>query len=483
MISKHDISEYYSDPAVRRNILDQIKNRPVVAVQSTSNEDVIRRNNPSGEPIRILEAKGDATNRNDLAWYTDRRFSEFHPAIGKRTKQVWVDIDPGPKRTLNSLKPIVADVENMLRRLPEVKRTHITYSGGRGFHVKGQLQRKADTDTIRKKLEQELQSLKIPDAVFRKPKGDEVRLDTSTLKNKGSIRADYSLNSSTGRVAVPLTQRELKGFTPEQAEVVRILKDKEFAPGIPRSKRIYSLPEKTKDKHWTLAIQEHDAAKAGKHWDLRLVDPDTGFAHSWAVPKATFPEGNQKLLALRTPTHTSHYALNFGSQTSEKIHTGYGKGTVQIVHKEPIKILHSDNDKVKFQRILGDTPKQFTLFRIKGDSWLFKESPSVEKVGMNVNEITKQGYLQTLTKLGLNSSPSMEDQKEQAPSPMRPVDQLVQAIASMEQPNYGSRRGANSGNSNNVEDRLNRPTTFASPQDVPHHFMDGPTTPLYGAGF
>jgi DNA primase len=79
MPTKHDIAEYYSDPDVQREILKSIGNRPVLAVQTHADDKkVYRRNDPRGGSIRIKTP-------DDLQWFTDRRYSEFHPSIGKNT--------------------------------------------------------------------------------------------------------------------------------------------------------------------------------------------------------------------------------------------------------------------------------------------------------------------------------------------------------------------------------------------------------------
>jgi hypothetical protein len=146
---------------------------------------------------------------------------------------------------------------------------------------------------------------------------------------------------------------------------------KEFAPGIPQSRKTYPLPD-IQNKTWTMSVQEHLARKAGPHWDLRMVDPHTGFAHSWAIPKRTFPErGKKPVLAVQTPTHTSHYALTFGEGKPRHIGKGYGAGSVEIKHKEPIKVLSVGADRVKFQRDGGES---YTLFRTKEDKWLLRNS-------------------------------------------------------------------------------------------------------------
>jgi hypothetical protein len=421
-----------------------------------------------------------------LAWYTDRRYSEFHPAIGKSTKKIWVDIDQASQGSFEDLKPIVSDVQSVLQRMPEVKDTQISYSGGRGFYVRGDLQRKSDTDEIRRKLNTRLQELLSDKIVQRPPRGDEVRLDTSTLHNKGSIRADYSINSETGRVALPLTERELRGFTPVQADVSRILKEKEFAPGIPRSKRVYALPESSDPKQWTLAVQQHNAQRAGPHWDLRLVDPETGFAHSWAVPRATFPEGKQKLLAVRTPTHSAHYALNFGAHGPQQIGKGYGKGDVEIVHKEPVEISNASKSKLQFRRIIRDgAPEDFTLFRTGGDKWLLKRDE--EKTAMQKLSAYQSGYCAALRQLGLLKVGEPLEESSEGSQPVdahdskMPASLLAAAIERIDTENPTKQNSDRQPPAmSRSEQRLNRDTVWSSSEAIPEWYMSGASPLLPG---
>ena len=108
--TRHEIAEYYSDPQVRQEILAQLRDRPVMAIQALpSGKKVVRRNLQGGKPIRITRADHKG-GESDLGWYTDRRFAEFHPVIGDKTDRVWVDVDPGPNRTTESIKPLVRKV-------------------------------------------------------------------------------------------------------------------------------------------------------------------------------------------------------------------------------------------------------------------------------------------------------------------------------------------------------------------------------------
>jgi hypothetical protein len=146
----------------------------------------------------------------------------------------------------------------------------------------------------------------------------------------------------------------------------------QFAPGIPASKPIERLPRITPKtlNRWTLAVQDHEAARAGKHFDLRLVDPDAGKAHSWAIPKARLPAPGERQLAIQTFTHTPEYALHFGAKKPEVIGKGYGKGKVRMALKEPADIVESNNNLVRFNVYQGKDIQEYLLRRTKDDKWL-----------------------------------------------------------------------------------------------------------------
>lgn len=148
----------------------------------------------------------------------------------------------------------------------------------------------------------------------------------------------------------------------------------EFAPGIPAQKPISKLPRITPQtqNRWTLAVQDHEAARAGRHFDLRLVDPDAGKAHSWAIPKARLPDPGEKLLAMQTFTHTPEYALHFGEKKPEVISQGYGKGRVRMAVKAPVDLIESTNDLVRFNVYEGKQNNEYVLRRTNENKWLLQ---------------------------------------------------------------------------------------------------------------
>jgi len=150
----------------------------------------------------------------------------------------------------------------------------------------------------------------------------------------------------------------------------------EFAPGIPKGKPVSPLPTINADtlNRWTLAVQHHETARSGgrAHFDLRLVDPDAGKAHSWAIPKARLPEPGERLLAVQTFTHTPDYALHFGEKGEQTIGSGYGAGKVRMALKEPVDVVEANRDKVRFNVYQGKDINEYVLHRTHGDKWLLQ---------------------------------------------------------------------------------------------------------------
>lgn len=390
-MNKQDVLAYYTTPHIQDALLRNFYGDEALTLVQHEEGKPFYRRNLDGNPIKL-------NNQGQLKRLLDQRTVEFHPSIGKTTNVVWVDIDPGKDVTTHNLKPIVKQIDTILKGMPEVTRTSLAFSGGRGFYVRGHLKEDMATDEVRKLLDEKLKKLTVsdPKLVMAPPQSLQVRLDTSTLHNKGSIRGLYSLNAETGLASVPLKRHELNDFNPTTDANPKRLMEAEFAPGIPRDKKTHDIPTLA-GAAWTMSVQQHDAVKAGPHWDLRLIDPDTSHAHSWAIPKAKFPEaGGKPLLAIQTPTHTSDYALQFGESGPQQIHSGYGRGSVEIKHKEPITVLSSRLDSLKFERTVGDAKKErYALVRTNKDKWLMRNI--TEKVA---SSFYWQGYFDTLHKLG-----------------------------------------------------------------------------------
>lgn len=392
-LTKKDVYDYYNIPEVQQALLDATRDRDVTIMQSFSPEkQVLRRLERGRLPIRFETPE-------DFRRWQAIRMSEVHPAFRETEPLLLADIDPQPGVSWERTKELTALVARALAEQPDVQGTSIQFSGGRGFHVRGQLANPISTAEARARTKKLLRGIlrEQPDTTLGVPREGQVRLDTTPLHPTGSLRAPYSLNMQTGLASAPVALEELPGlqqeeftpqrvldrlakYVPKQAELNAVergrrdtqavlkLAAQEFAPGIPASRKIRSIP-RVKDKTWQLAIQQHDADRAGSHWDVRLVDPRTDRAHSFAVPKHRFPTTHDRmLLAVQQATHSGEYARTFEGEIPKGT---YGAGRVSVAVREPVKILESNDQRIRFERPDGD---RFTLFRTTGKNWGWKVS-------------------------------------------------------------------------------------------------------------
>jgi hypothetical protein len=140
----------------------------------------------------------------------------------------------------------------------------------------------------------------------------------------------------------------------------RLLSADEFAPGIPKGREVKPVPHVHHEQPviWGLATQVHHAERAGKHTDLRLIDPD-GHAHSWALPaQEGLPKPGQKVMAVRQPTHTAEYAAKKGTF---RIEEDYGKGTVVGSGVQPVEVVRSQLGHIRFNVYTGQGPQEYNL--------------------------------------------------------------------------------------------------------------------------
>jgi len=365
-LTKQDVYDYYQRPDIKNKILGAIRasgSEETILRQSFSPDNsVLRRKDHQGELIDLRKAK-------DFNTWSKLRMSEVHPVFGKTTNTLLADIDPGEKVPWNKVKSIAETIAKTMNTSDDVKDIQVQFSGDRGFYVKGILNQAINVSDARNKVKDLMQGLaQRPDVTLGVAKPNQIRIDTTPLKNRGSVKAPYSLSAVTGLVAAPIDLNKLPGVQRSdfKIEKIKTATKKEFAPGIPMARKIDTIPE-IKNKAWTLAIQKHIADKAGKHYDVRLVDPKTEKAHSFAVPKARLPRTSDRmLLAIQQPDHTSSYALGFEGTIPAGT---YGAGKVTMPIKEKVDVIKSNANQIDFERNNG---QRFVLFRTKGNNWGFK---------------------------------------------------------------------------------------------------------------
>jgi len=121
-----------------------------------------------------------------------------------------------------------------------------------------------------------------------------------------------------------------------------------------------------------MGLHRHQAERAGEHFDLRLGDPSTGRAHSWALRKG-LPGPGERRLAVQQPTHTLAY-MDFKGPISE----GYGKGNVELAQRDKTEVLRSGDNEVRFNVYRGKENQEFALRRMKsaGNWFIQNVTPS-----------------------------------------------------------------------------------------------------------
>jgi len=145
----------------------------------------------------------------------------------------------------------------------------------------------------------------------------------------------------------------------------------------------------------TMGIQRHHAERAGEHLDLRLAMPQTGKAHSWAIPQGRMPKPGEKVLAVESGDHDLGYMTFSGTLTK-----GYGKGRVALEALDKIEVLESSPDKVTFAQYTGSGVNRYTLVKTTGQNWLLLNTtatnqtrPEIPQFKRSYSELTESQVL------------------------------------------------------------------------------------------
>lgn len=204
-ITRGQIKNYYEKNI--HKIFPYLKNRNVIVILGVGkNKFVLKRLlTPTGPNIHITKERG-IEDPNSLEYWINRRAIEFHPTIGTRTDHIWVDIDVHNGNHLSKYaKTVAKDIAKILKRNFGGRIT-VWDSGKRGIHVENLLKEKVNTDAARRKLLVLLgeYTKKDPERLTTKiARKNMLRLDVTTLKKTGSIRAPYSF-SVIGKAKIPL---------------------------------------------------------------------------------------------------------------------------------------------------------------------------------------------------------------------------------------------------------------------------------------
>ena len=194
-LTRGQIRDHYNK--VKSKLFPYVKNRKVIVYIGTgTNQNVLKRNE-NDKPIIIKSIEGDTPSALD--YWIKRRMIEIHPTVSSQDDVVWVDLDLHGDYSLSEAKKYADKIVPIIKKEFGGK-VEKWFSGSTGIHVVGYLKEKVDIDKARNTLKFEMDKLaegdeKVTTGIV---KGNGLRLDTTTLKNTGSIRAPYSLALNTG---------------------------------------------------------------------------------------------------------------------------------------------------------------------------------------------------------------------------------------------------------------------------------------------
>ena len=111
-------------------------------------------------------------------------------------------------------------------------------------------------------------------------------------------------------------------------------------------------------------IQQHDAEKAGPHWDLRLEKGNV--AESFAIPKAKMPDTGEKIFAAGVPAHKISYMNWEGTIPKGQ----YGAGKVSVYDKGTYTTDNWDDEKIDITFNGKKVKGNYVLVNTDADKWL-----------------------------------------------------------------------------------------------------------------
>jgi len=172
----------------------------------------------------------------------------------------------------------------------------------------------------------------------------------------------------------------------QTTEILKQANPKDPALGIPDMSRYRPVPTSTRGETWMLNIQEHSAKQAGLHYDLRLNDPGSNNAYSWAG-RYNLPKPGEKFRVIEQPTHRSSYMGFSGTipheypdRPGQKV---YGAGEVKSLLHTKVDVIESNKDKILFNIYKGKDVERYALIRTGGTTWIFSNYSVTTKAKLN----------------------------------------------------------------------------------------------------
>jgi hypothetical protein len=202
-ITRGKIKSYYEKYISK--LFPYIKNKNVIIILGINKNNFVLKRLIKNKNIHITKKYG-IYDQHSIEYWINRRAIEFHPIIGSKTNHIWVDIDVYDSK-LNKSALIWADRIKKYFISEFGAKTKIWDSGRNGYHVEGYLHTTVNTNAVRNKIKkwllETINNTNDHIATIGIPKKGQIRLDVTTLKRTGSLRAPYSFTVE-GRYKKPI---------------------------------------------------------------------------------------------------------------------------------------------------------------------------------------------------------------------------------------------------------------------------------------
>ena len=210
-LTRGEIRDYYMQNVDK--IFPSLHNKSVLILIGVGKNKTILKRNLDNDTIKITKKHG-IDDPESFEYWVNRRVIEFHPVLGDTTDFIFVDVDihsDNPKKAKKLYDDAYHAAQKIVKglRSKDIK-TSIWKSGKTGIHIHGELKKPVNVDEARNTLKSFLDKMFKNDDIFTTgiAKPGQIRLDVTTLKNTGSLRAPYTI-SILGHVKVPMENKNL----------------------------------------------------------------------------------------------------------------------------------------------------------------------------------------------------------------------------------------------------------------------------------
>lgn len=209
------------------------------------------------------------------------------------------------------------------------------------------------------------------DRILRGAGGSLYTIPSAGAKRDPRLMQSERIHDKSVRV---LKEERIKDVLAELERAGWNIKRADYATGIPDKSVLGEPTAKLKPGElldWV--VQQHDAHRAGRHYDVRFGDPERGL-YSWAVRKG-LPAPGGKHLAVQQPVHSHAYKDFAGT-----IPSGYGAGTVKTQHSGQVLVTKVNPTEIHFTTGQSRYPERYLLKQTGDKNWLLMNTTKTEAI-------------------------------------------------------------------------------------------------------